>query len=519
MSDNGTPEERESTGVSRRRFVRAAGASGVVAGLAGCADFVGGGDGGGGGGDGNGGNGGDGGDGGSTGDGGGSGGTTVQWGFDPVAAQNNGDAIKQALHDNGLSDDITVQLVPRNQETGQARANYNRLLSAGETDPDMFLMDNGWTNIFIQRGQLQNLTEFLPQELVTEVDENYFSSFTDTARDPGSGNLFGVPVFPDFPTMQYRKDLVEEAGYDPEGNNWATEPMTWEEWSNIAADVHDNSGVDYGFTTQWDIYVGTACCTFNEVMSSWGGAYFGGRDNLFGPVGERPITVNEPETINSLNMMRKFVHNEDFGGTFDGYGGGFTPTNILGWTEESSRAPFAQGNSVFHRNWPYSLALTGRNPEETEDPALGEDLGAMPIPYAVPESEAAQPGTGGTTAALGGWHMTVNPNTGQPDAVKQVIRAAMQPDFQLTLLSIQGWLPPRPELFNSDEARNVPVVGRYMDTLQVAGQNTMPRPVTSVWSNQTSKIAQQANRAVGQEVSSEEAMNTLAESLAATEGN
>ncbi|WP_135302837.1 substrate-binding domain-containing protein [Haloarcula amylovorans] len=508
MPENGTHDSDRSSGVSRRRFVQAAGSTGVVAGLAGCADFVGGGDGGGGG-TGN----------GSTGDGSSGQATTVQWGFDPVAVQNNGDAIKQALRDNGLSQDVEIQFVPRDQDTGKARSNYNRLLSAGETDPDMFLMDNGWTNIFIQRGQIQNLTEMLPEEMLSTVDNEYFPAFTDTARNPQNGNLYGVPVFPDFPTMQYRKDLAEEAGYNPDSENWATEPITWQKWSNIAADIYDNSDVDFGFTTQWDIYEGTACCTFNEVMSSWGGAYFGGRENLFGPVGDRPITVNQPEVINSLNMMRKFVHDEDFGGQFSDYSGGFTPTNILGWTEESSRAPFAEGNAAFHRNWPYSLALCGRNPEETEDPALGEDLGAMPIPYSVPESEAAQPGTGGSTAALGGWHMTVNPNSDQKEAVQQVIRAAMQSDFQLKLLEIQGWLPPRPELFNSDRAQNVPVVGRYMDTLKVAGENTMARPVTAVWSNQSSKIAQQANRAVGQEVASEQAMQALQQSLKETESS
>jgi ABC-type glycerol-3-phosphate transport system substrate-binding protein len=495
MSDNSTQRNDRSSGVSRRRFVQGAGTTGVAVGLAGCADLVGGGGGG----------------------GGGESGTTVQWGFDPVAVQNNGPAIRQALHDNGLSEDITIEFVPRDQDTGAARSNYNRLLNAGETDPDMFLMDNGWTNIFIQRGQLQNLTQALPDELLSDVSENYFSAFTDTARDPSSGDLYGVPVFPDFPTMQYRKDLVEEAGYNPESNNWATEPMTWERWSNIAADVYDNADVDFGFTTQWDIYEGTSCCTFNEVMSSWGGAYFGGRDNLFGPIGERPITVNNEEVINSLNMMRKFVHDEEFDGQFSDYGGGFTPTEILGWIEEDARAPFANGEAVFHRNWPYSLALTGRDPSATEDPVLGEDLGAMPIPYAVPESEAAQPGTGGTTAALGGWHMTVNPNSQDTDAVVEVIRAAMQPDFQLTLLSIQGWLPPRPELFTSQEARNVDVVGRYMDTLQVAGNNTMPRPVTAVWSDQSSDISEQANRAVGQETSSADAMATLEAALESTE--
>ena len=56
-----------------------------------------------------------------------------------------------------------------------------------------------------------------------------------------------------------------------------------------------------------------------------------------------------------------------------------------------------------------------------------------------------------------------------------------------------------------------------MDTLQVAGNNTMARPVTAVWSNQSSNIAQQANRAVGQEASSADAMATLESALEETE--
>jgi len=94
--------------------------------------------------------------------------------------------------------------------------------------------------------------------------------------------------------MHYRKDLVEDAGYDPDGENWATEPMSWQEFAEMAADVWEQNGgpggdFDYGFTTQGDNYVGLACCTFNETMTSFGGAYFGDHENLFGPIGDRPI--------------------------------------------------------------------------------------------------------------------------------------------------------------------------------------------------------------------------------------
>ncbi len=346
--------------------------------------------------------------------------------------------------------------------------------------------------------------------MLTTIDEEYFDGFTDTAVDPSSGDLFGVPLYPDYPVMLYRKDLVEEAGYDPEGENWATEPMTWQEWSNIAEDVHANSDVDYGFTTQWDIYEGTSCCTFNEVMSSWGGAYFGGRDNLFGPVGDRPVTVDSEPVIQSLDMMRKFVHDEDFD-HLEGYGGGFVPTEILGWIEDASLSPFAGGNAAFHRNWPYAINQSANE--------LGTDaVGTMPIPYAVSEENAEFQGTGGTTSALGGWHVTANPNSENLDAVRQVIDAVMTEDFRLSMLEIEGWLPPRGDLFNSDRARNVEPMGNYMDTLQVAGENTMPRPVTSVWSDQSSVIAEQANAAVNQDVSSAEAMATLQSELEDIEG-
>ncbi|WP_115805514.1 extracellular solute-binding protein [Haloferax sp. Atlit-4N] len=493
MTTNPETSKTTKKSVSRRRFIAAAGATGVTAGLSGCASMFG--------------NGSD--TGGQVGESE-SGGTTVVWGFDATVAQDHADQLRTALHEKGgLSDDIRVEFQPGQPDSGKRRSTYNRLLSSQETTPDMFMMDNGWVNIFIQRGQLANLSEVLPESALSTIENEYFGGFTETAIDPASGDLFGVPLYPDYPTMLYRKDLVEEAGYNPTEENWATEPMTWKRWSNIAAEAQELSGVDYGFTTQWDIYVGTACCTFNEVLSSWGGAYFGGRENLFGPVGERPVTVDSDPVVNSLNMMRKFVHDESFDGQFSDYGGGFTPTNILGWIEDSSLAPFVDGNAVFHRNWPYAI-----NQAASE---FGDDLGTMPLPYGVPESEAQFPGTGGSTSALGGWHITVNPNSQKLDAVTQVIQASMREEFQLFLLEVEGWLPPRASLFNSETAAELEPAGDYMDTLRVAGENTMARPVTAVWNNQSSKIAEQANRAVGQEVSSSEAMATLQSSLEETE--
>ena len=480
MAGNSEKTGRRS-GVSRRTFVKAAGASGVATGLAGCI----------------------------YGDDGGGDGNTVVWGYDPTASQEAADEIKELYHDNGLSDDIEIEFRGGANNTGDRRDNYTELLNAGETDPDLMLMDNGWVNTFIQRGLIANMSEELDESELQTIEDEFFEGFTSTARDPESGDLYGLPYFPDFPTMQYRKDYAREAGYDDSDfEQWATESMTWEEWSQITAEIAEASDAQFGFATQWANYGGTSCCTFNEVMSSWGGAYFGGRDNLFGPMGERPVTVNESEVIDSLRMMRTFTEGVDE--NFGNYASDIAPSEITSWQEEDAREAILNGEAVMQRNWPYAITLNAGE--------LGTDAyGAMPIPYAVSEDEAAQPGTGGTTSALGGWHVVLNPNSESKDAAMEVLRTAMQDEVYLGMLDIWGWLPPKPALFESDQAQEIEPIGNYMDTLQVAGENVMPRPVTTVWSTQSSFIAREANSTVAGSKAPDQAMADLQGDLEDTE--
>ena len=471
--------ESSDSGISRRRFIEAAGASGVAAGLTG---YVG-----------------------EDGEVAGrvqSQGTTIQWASDQLAKDSE-DQITQALHDAGLSEDIQVEILAGAWGGGR-QSQYQQWLSAGREKPDVFMMDTGWTIPFIVRDQIVDLSQELPEDAIQTINNDYFQAHVDTATGP-NGNLHGVPLFIDLPTMLYRRDLVEDAGYDPGGENWATESMRWQEFSRMVSDVQgQNDDVDYGFTFQAQTYEGLACCTFNEFMTSWGGAYFGNPlENLFGPVGERPITVNEQQVIDSIRMIRTFIHGSDVNQTLGDYAGGISPAAVLQWDEEPSRQPFTSGNAVAHRNWPYAINQSG-----AED-ALGEDLGVMPIPYAVSEDEAQYPGTGGPVAALGGWHMTVNPNSPNREASMEVLQAMMEPDFRLALFEIIGWIPPVPELLETDRAAEVPVMGRYLDQLRVAGENAISRPVTAIWPQQSQRIAQQVNAAYSEGGNPQQLMSEL----------
>ncbi|MFC4543418.1 extracellular solute-binding protein [Halosolutus amylolyticus] len=472
--------ENEDAGVSRRTFVKAAGAGGAATSLAGCIY-------------------GD--------DASAENAVTIAMGSTTISDVR--DNLPDLLHENGVDDEIEIQFSEQSDDTGDQRDQYISLLDAQESSPDLFMMDTGWTNVLIERGYIANLSEELDDDTLSRIDEDYFDAFTNTARDP-DGNLFGVPLFPDYALMLYNKGYAREAGYsDEDFDQWESEPMTWQEWAEMAEEIVDASDAEFGFSTQWDVYEGTACCTFNEVMTSFGGAYFGGEENLAGPVGERPVTIDEPEVIEALSMMYTLAADEEDEHTLDDYPTGVASPDITSWTENPALAPFTEGRAAFHRNWPYAIveALSGEYDFEGPD-----DLGVMPLPYAVEEGETEYSGTGGSTSAQGGWHIGLNPNSERKDEALQVLAAMTEDDFNLGMLEAIAWLPPKPSLFDSDEATDPDVIGdvaNYMSTLRVAGEGAMPRPVTTKWPNQATTIAEQANQAVAGEKSPEDAAADL----------
>jgi ABC-type glycerol-3-phosphate transport system substrate-binding protein len=461
-------------GVSRRRFIQATGASGAAAALAGYTRTQ-------------------------------DGETVVEFASDSLA-NDNIDTLQQALHDAGLSKDIKLEVIAGAWETGKRQDQYQQWLSANRNKPDLLMMDAGWTQPFVARDQVQNMTELLPTDLVEKVKSQYQSRAVASVSGQ-NGDLYGVPMFLGVPTMQYRKDLVEDAGYDTSG--WKTEPLTWQKFSQVTRDVLDqNDDIDYGFTFQAKAYEGLSCCDFNEWMSSWGGAYFGKLENLFGPIGDRPVTVNEQQVVKSLRMVRTFINGTDDPVALDGFAGNIAPLAVLQWSEEPSRKPFTDGNAIMHRNWPYAINING-----SEDEGFGENLGTMPIPYGVTPDEAKYEGAGGAVAALGGWNLTVNPNSQKKDAVVEVIKAMSTDNYQAKQFEAVGWLPPKPGVYDSDTVRNVPVLGRYMDTIKVSVENAIPRPATAVWPQQSSKVSQTVNNVLAQEAEPKPALDQLAQTV------
>lgn len=490
-------ENDRSNSVSRRQYLAATGALGA-AGLAGCS---------GGGGDGGGGN------------------TdepidtdapdedvTIQIAADSNFANAADDIIRTLREDGGLPENIDIEFLAGSFTTGDRRSQYQQILSAGQERPTVMMMDNGWTIPFIARGQIANLSQQLPSSITDAVTNDYLGNMVATAQGQ-NGDLYGIPLFADFPTIQYRKDLMREAGYsDSDFETWATEPMTWQEFSQVVRETMDATDTQMGFNWQGAAYEGLSCCDFIEFMGSHGGSYFGEFENYFGPIGDRPITVNDESVINAIRMMRTFINGQDDPTAVEGYAD-ISPDAVVQYKEESSREPFTNGNAVALRNWPYSININAASD------VFGEDLGVMPIPFAVSRNDSQYESIGGSTSALGGWHLTLNPNASdvRKQAAVQLFRALQTDEVRIRMFEIGGWIPPIPDLINTDRTRQLEPIGRYVDSLQVAGRNALPRAVTVVWPSQSTQIANEVNAALRQEKSPSQAMSDLESSLQSIE--
>jgi ABC-type glycerol-3-phosphate transport system substrate-binding protein len=415
--------------------------------------------------------------------------------------KNNIGKIQQKLHEVGLSKEIELDAIAGAATTGARKTQYNRWLSANLESPTLFLMDSAWTMPFIIRDQLANVTERRP-ELAKTVTDEYLGPFVESVQG-AQGDVYGVPLFPTTGLMYYRRDLVEQAGYAPRDEGWATNPLSWQKFSQIAKETQRQTDTRHGFTFQANAYEGLSCCDYKEFTGTWGGSYFGARKNLFGPVNGRPVTVDSEPVLKATKMVRSFIHGTDAPNTLDSVAGNISPRAVLQWTENPSRKPFANGNAVMHRNWPYAIPLDG-----AED-AFGEDLGAMPIPYGVKEEEAQFDGYGGSMSALGGWHICLNPNSPKTEPALEVMQAMTDEKFQLFLFEELGWLPPRPSLLDSERAQNIPIVNRYLDTLKYTLENSVPRPVTVAWPQESTKISQQATAAFSGDTPPDRAMSIL----------
>jgi multiple sugar transport system substrate-binding protein len=352
-----------------------------------------------------------------------------------------------------------------NADTGQRFDKLRTQMQAGGEDLDVILGDVIWTAQLAESDWISDLSD----------------RFTESQRKeylPGSveaityeGKTFGMPWFTDTGLLYYRKDLLQESGFDGP-------PKTWDELKQMTLKVREDAGLKYGFVFQGAAYEGGVCDGMEFIWTHGG--------EVLDPDDPTRVLVDSPEAIAGLATERSMITE------------GISPEAVTVYKEDESAGAFLNGDAVFLRNWPYVYALVGTSEYPKLEP---EQVGVSELP-----SADGEPGNG----TVGDQPLYISSTATDPDAAWKFIQFLSAPEQQ-KIRAVEGaYLPTRTALYSDPEIQEkVPVVPLAQEALQ----HTRPRPVSPYYSDMSLEMAEQFNASLSGDISPEEAARTLKEQL------
>jgi multiple sugar transport system substrate-binding protein len=279
--------------------------------------------------------------------------------------------------------------------------------------------------------------------------------------------VYGVPWFTDAGMLYYRKDLLEKAGF-------SGPPATWDELKEQAQQIMQDEGTKFGFVFQGAEYEGG---TVNglEYINSHGG-------QVLDPNDASKVVIDSPESVAGLETEYSMVTD------------GVSPQAVSTYAEPECEAPFLGGDAVFCRNWPYMYSLAG-----TGDFIKPDLIDIAPLPA----------GEGGeSVSGLGGWNFFINAfaETEAQDAAWEFVKFMTAPEQQKFYALGGSYLPTLTALYDDAEIQeNVPTVRLGAAALK----NTVPRPVSPVYSDMSLKMSEEFNASLGGDTEPQQAISSL----------
>ena len=310
-------------------------------------------------------------------------------------------------------------------------------------------------------------------DLSDRFTENMRSKFLQGPVESNTyeGGVYGVPWFTDAGLLYYRKDLVEKAGF-------SGPPKTWDELKDQAQKIMQDEGLKFGYVFQGAEYEGG---TVNglEYINSYGG-------QVLDPGDASKVVIDSPESVAGLEAERSMVTD------------GVSPQAVSTYAEPECEAPFLGGDAVFCRNWPYMYSLAG-----TGDFIEPDLIDIAPLPA----------GDGGTSVSgLGGWNFFINAFAEEEaqDAAWEFVQFMTAPEQQKFYALGGSYLPTLTALYDDPEIKeNVPTVRLAPEALK----NTVPRPVSPVYSDMSLKMSEEFNASLGGDTQPQQAISSLQSEL------
>jgi multiple sugar transport system substrate-binding protein len=248
------------------------------------------------------------------------------------AAQADSTPATQAAVDafNASQDKYTVEWQDMTNDSGAMREQLVTSLKAGSSDYDVLSLDVVWAGEFAASGYIEPIDQYMKDAGLK------ISDFNSGSMASGSYNAkqYVLPFFPDLGLLYFRKDIVSEE----DAKKLESGDYTFADLQAMAETYKGQGGTETGFVYQSALYEGLIC-NANE------------------------FTANFTDISNGLNAMKAMTDSEA------------TPEDILNYQEGETHNSFAQGKSVFARNWPYQWGVI-----KSESAITTDQVSVAPLP-------------------------------------------------------------------------------------------------------------------------------------------
>jgi multiple sugar transport system substrate-binding protein len=273
-------------------------------------------------------------------------------------------------------------------------------LSKGETI-DITSIDQIWLGEFAQRGLIENLTQKF--EEWGRIPDLYEPNLDGCVYN---GTLYGLWLWTDVRGIWYWKDMLQEAGVDPESLK------TWDGYISAAVKLKDffgdriNQGVHLiGAPHDPDMWYPYLWMLGGEIVEPRGGHPT--KDGYWFP------SFNSSQGVSAMDFLNQQVEAE------------IKPQREHHWGEEFANKTFPV---MIEGSW-----MLAAFPRESW-PTLEQEVGFIPM-FPVPNQ------TTSTSTMMGGWELAIPSTSQNSDLSWELVTIMAQPEILGPFLREMGFLP------------------------------------------------------------------------------
>jgi multiple sugar transport system substrate-binding protein len=354
--------------------------------------------------------------------------------------------------------DIHLNLIEAPNASNYVEDLYTSSFLLGDSPYDLVFMDIVWTPKFAAAGWLADLSP--------RVSETELANFLAGDVNGGSyeGQLYRMPFRSDAGMLYYRKDLLEQAGFEP--------PETFAELITISKQIQSTTDVPWGYLWQGKQYEGLPAM-FVEVLEGSGGFWVN--------PATKEVGLDRPEAIAAVEFLTRTIADK------------VSPPGVTTYQEEEVRRPFQAGEAVFMRNWPYAWSLANG-----EDSPVRGKIGIKPMVHAPNQNSGA---------CQGGWGFGIAKTTKHPEEAWRVIEHFASSEAQKKFVLKWGYVPSRIALFNDPD-----IVSKYSHYPELLGivQQAVLRPPIAQYAQASDILQRYLSSAVTGRLTPEKAMQAAA---------